>query len=219
MGFPVELVRRALRRTRDNEARAIEMLLQGDVAPEGEERRERSCPAEWIGSHEEFEAVMRGSMALYMSWYSSELSCSSRSHPFSRLTPSRCRGSRTGSVSPSRAHHERWVIQQLADCRAEYDAQASQSDAAGVVQEHAPYDIEQHAAYMLSSFRRRHPGLRIQSHAGGARLSIDRCDVVNSTVTCCSPGSHCVQRNPKRRLRRSNQSPMMKFPATSEFLS
>ncbi len=67
MGFPEEVVRRALRRTRDNEARAIELLLQGDVA-EGEERRERSCPAEWTGSSNEFQQVMAGSIDLYMAW-------------------------------------------------------------------------------------------------------------------------------------------------------
>lgn len=67
MGFPEEVVRRALRRTRDNEARAIELLLQGDVA-EGEERRERSCAAEWTGSNNEFQQVMAGSIDLYMAW-------------------------------------------------------------------------------------------------------------------------------------------------------
>lgn len=68
MGFPEEVVRRALRRTRDNEARAIELLLQGDVASEGEAESEQSCPAEWTGSSIEFREVMAGSLDLYLSW-------------------------------------------------------------------------------------------------------------------------------------------------------
>jgi len=41
----------------------------------------------------------------------------------------------------------------------------------------------QHAAYMISSFRQRHPGVRVRSMlGGGVTLSIDRNDVVNSTV-------------------------------------
>ena len=79
MGFPVDLVRRALRRTRDNEARAIELLLQGQVdavaepaedepSSERRARRHETCPTEWTGTVDEFNDVMHRSIHLYMSW-------------------------------------------------------------------------------------------------------------------------------------------------------
>jgi hypothetical protein len=73
MGFPADLVRRALRRTQDNEARAIELLLQGQVddgadEPSAPRRRHDTCPSEWTGSVAEFNDVMQGSIPLYMSW-------------------------------------------------------------------------------------------------------------------------------------------------------
>ena len=41
----------------------------------------------------------------------------------------------------------------------------------------------QHAAYMISSFRQRHPGVRVRSmFGGGVTLSVERNDVVSSTV-------------------------------------
>jgi uncharacterized UBP type Zn finger protein len=77
MGFPVDQVRLALRRSRDNEVRAIELLLSGPIADgEDEEespiaqisRRSSRCPAEWSGSIEDFERIMDQSMQLYFSW-------------------------------------------------------------------------------------------------------------------------------------------------------
>ena len=73
MGFPADLVRRALRRTQDNEARAIELLLQGQVddgadEPSAPRRGRDTCPSEWTGSVAEFNDVMQGSIPLYLSW-------------------------------------------------------------------------------------------------------------------------------------------------------
>ncbi len=74
MGFPADLVRRALIRTRDNEARAIELLLQGQVDVDAEpepstpRRRRETCPSEWTGTVDEFNDVMQGSIDMYMSW-------------------------------------------------------------------------------------------------------------------------------------------------------
>jgi hypothetical protein len=73
-------------------------------------------------------------------------------------------------------------MQQLAECRQAYDAQlprASAAEGAGP----APYDALQHAVYMMSSFRARHPVMRMR-RMGGTSLHIDRNDVVNSTVRC-----------------------------------
>jgi hypothetical protein len=68
MGFPADLVRRALRRTGDNEARAIEMLLQGDDGGEEEDGSSSGVPAEWSGSHSDFASVMHRTMEIYTSW-------------------------------------------------------------------------------------------------------------------------------------------------------
>jgi hypothetical protein len=76
MGFQVDQVRLALRRSRDNEVRAIELLLSGPIADgEGSEdppiarvSRQSRCPAEWSGSTDDFELIMDRSMQLYFSW-------------------------------------------------------------------------------------------------------------------------------------------------------
>ena len=68
MGFPADLVRRTLRRTSDNEARAIELLLQGDDGGDEEDGSSSGVPAEWSGSHSDFASVMQRTMEIYMSW-------------------------------------------------------------------------------------------------------------------------------------------------------
>jgi hypothetical protein len=73
-------------------------------------------------------------------------------------------------------------MQQLAECRQAYDAQLPRASGAEGA-DPAPYDAMQHAAYMMSSFRARHPGIRMRRR-GGTSLYIDRNDVVNSTVRC-----------------------------------
>jgi hypothetical protein len=70
MGFDVEQVRLALRHTRDNEARAIELLLSGPVPPADGPRPapDRSPPSDWPGTPEEFDDAMRSTRGPYMSW-------------------------------------------------------------------------------------------------------------------------------------------------------
>jgi hypothetical protein len=70
MGFDVEQVRLALRHTRDNEARAIELLLSGPVPPADGPRsgRQIPTPTDWPGTPEEFKDSMRETKGLYMSW-------------------------------------------------------------------------------------------------------------------------------------------------------
>jgi hypothetical protein len=74
-------------------------------------------------------------------------------------------------------------MQQLAECRQAYDAQLPRASGAEGA-DSAPYDISQHARYMISSFRARHPDMRVRRMGGATSLSIDRNDVVNSTVRC-----------------------------------
>ena len=68
MGFSADLVRRALRRTGDNEARAVELLLQGDDGGDDEDGSSSGVPAEWSGSRSEFHSVMSQTVDIYMSW-------------------------------------------------------------------------------------------------------------------------------------------------------
>jgi hypothetical protein len=74
-------------------------------------------------------------------------------------------------------------MQQLAECRPAYDAQLPYASGAEGA-DPAPYDISQHARFMISSFRARHPDIRVRRMAGATSLSIDRNDVINSTVRC-----------------------------------
>jgi hypothetical protein len=123
-----------------------------------------------------------------------------------RLTFHRCSNARSGGVRPNREHHERWVIQQLCECREAFDHRHltsessavgasstsptlpltahSQSFASSDVSSHGNYNIMQHAEFMISSFRARHPGLRMMASFFGSRMSlqVDRDDIVNSTV-------------------------------------
>jgi hypothetical protein len=70
MGFDAEQVRLALRRTGDNETRAIELLLSGPVPPADGPRPGRpfETPTDWPGTPEEFNDAMRSTMELYMQW-------------------------------------------------------------------------------------------------------------------------------------------------------
>jgi hypothetical protein len=70
MGFDVEQVRLALRHTRDNEARAIELLLSGPVPPADGPRPGRpiETPSDWPGTPEEFNDAMRSTRGPYMNW-------------------------------------------------------------------------------------------------------------------------------------------------------
>jgi hypothetical protein len=80
MGFPIDQVRRALRRSHDSEARAIELLLSGDAISDTEPTpnirpgvreggvRDRVPPPDWQGSSSEFEIIMRSSFRNYMAW-------------------------------------------------------------------------------------------------------------------------------------------------------
>ena len=70
MGFDAEQVRLALRRTGDNETRAIELLLSGPVPPADGPRPGRpiEIPTDWPGTPEEFNDAMRSTLELYMQW-------------------------------------------------------------------------------------------------------------------------------------------------------
>ncbi len=101
------------------------------------------------------------------------------------LTLRRCSNAPMGAVRPSREHHERWVIQQLSECREAFDRRTAffQSFASSDVSSPGNYNIMQHAEYMISSLRLRHPGLRMASFFGSRMsLEVDRDDIVNSTV-------------------------------------
>ena len=91
----------------------------------------------------------------------------------------RCNSSRGGDVVPSREHHERWVIQQLADCRAAYEQRTPPEDE-GTRHPNAS-DTMRHALYMVSTFEARYP--RIAREGRELTLTIDRSDVLNSTVS------------------------------------
>ena len=95
----------------------------------------------------------------------------------------RCSNARSGGLRPNREHHERWVIQQLCECREAFENRhlTSESSAVGA----SVYNIMEHAGFMISSFRARHPGLRMVSSILGSRMSlqVDRDDIVNSTVS------------------------------------
>lgn len=112
----------------------------------------------------------------------------------------RCSNARSGGLRPNREHHERWVIQQLLECREAFENHLtpaaasmspslpltlqSQSVPSSDVSSPGNYNIMQHAEFMISSFRARHPGLRMMRGILGSRMSlqVDRDDVVHSTV-------------------------------------
>ena len=75
MGFPIDQVRRALRRSLGSEALAIELLLSGDAISDTEPTpnirsgvRDRVPPPDWQGSSSEFEIIMTRTMQNYMAW-------------------------------------------------------------------------------------------------------------------------------------------------------
>jgi hypothetical protein len=55
------------------------------------------------------------------------------------------------------------------------------------MQQASAYDLTDHARYMVRTFRQRYPGIRAQMMGAGMQLSIDRDDVVNSTVNTPTP--------------------------------
>ena len=79
-------------------------------------------------------------------------------------------------MRPNWSHHTRWLIQQLADTRDAYTR-------AHQIPEARPYDITGHVRYMSAELATR---FRLLSSRGSEmKLTIDRGDVVNSTVSGC----------------------------------
>ena len=75
MGFPIDQVRRALSRSHDSEALAIDLLLSGDAISDTEPTpnirsgvRDRVPPPDWQGSSSEFEIIMTRTIRNYMAW-------------------------------------------------------------------------------------------------------------------------------------------------------
>jgi hypothetical protein len=68
-------------------------------------RSPQTTPPEWLsqwgGSAEEFDEAMRCSRDIYMAWCSSSLS---------------------GGVRANREHHTQWLLSQLTECAAAFDA-------------------------------------------------------------------------------------------------
>ena len=167
MGFDAALVRRALRQANDREEVAVEILLTGSVADRDEVRRFGTAPSSWHGTREEHEAAMECSMEAYLLQVTPAFSSTTLLTHHCRW----CGSSLSGGVRPNLQHHQEWLQSQLSSCRPAFDLE--HPDAA--------YDAAQHAQYMISTFRSRHPGIRLR-RGSQFTLRIARDRVVDSTV-------------------------------------